>query len=100
MPKTTKRRCANCRQPFKPSNAGRPPKYCGGACRQAAYRRRVQRPHSTAVRLLDLDLAEMRFRSKVERALQNKDFRAWLERTLQKSFVQLKPRLRVVEPDD
>jgi site-specific DNA-methyltransferase (adenine-specific) len=33
-------RCENCRRAITRASRGRPPRYCGSACRQAAYRRR------------------------------------------------------------
>jgi hypothetical protein len=35
----TKVRCAYCRQQFEPKDTGRPPKFCGDACRIAAWRK-------------------------------------------------------------
>ncbi len=33
-------RCAHCGEPFRAAETGRPPIYCGGTCRQAAFRAR------------------------------------------------------------
>ena len=36
------RRCAACRRSLRPRSTGRPPRFCGGACRSSAHRRRQQ----------------------------------------------------------
>jgi hypothetical protein len=52
-------RCGHCRERFKKSAKGRPPRFCGAACRQAAYlARKVNRVRP--VQLLADDLAHMR----------------------------------------
>jgi hypothetical protein len=44
----TQARCGHCRKVLPPASAGRPAKFCGPACKQAAYRRRKhERPQST-----------------------------------------------------
>jgi hypothetical protein len=39
-PRPRRTRCGYCRTRFTPPPAGRPPRYCSAACRQAAYRQR------------------------------------------------------------
>lgn len=52
--KPKKRRCAWCRNDFRPSGRGRPPRFCSQSCRQRAYEGRLaQHP----LRLLERDLA-------------------------------------------
>jgi hypothetical protein len=116
MAKTKKRRCGYCRKTFIPSSTGRAPRYCGNACRQAAYRRRVQKRPNDPSRLLALDIAEHRFRSQLRRRLGKPEFRAYLLRELQMTVTETpappeppprprrpprsRPQLRIVEPDE
>ena len=88
MAKTKKRRCGYCRKTFIPSSTGRAPRYCGNACRQAAYRRRVQKRPNDPSRLLALDIAEHRFRSQLRRRLGKPEFRAYLLRELQMTVTE------------
>src|SRR5262245_27323838 len=37
-------RCQRCRGRFPAQDTGRPRRFCSGACKQAAYRRRLKRP--------------------------------------------------------
>ena len=88
MAKTKKRRRGYCRKTFIPSSTGRAPRYCGNACRQAAYRRRVQKRPNDPSRLLALDIAEHRFRSQLRRRLGKPEFRAYLLRELQMTVTE------------
>jgi hypothetical protein len=114
MAKTKKRRCGYCRKTFITSDTGRAPRYCGNACRQAAYRRRVQKRPNDPSRLLALDIAEYRFRSQLRRRLGNPEFRAYLLSELQMTVTETaapldpsppprrpprsRPQLRIVAP--
>ena len=53
------RNCANCGKPLVISGYGKPPKYCGDACKQAAYRAR-QLSRRKASALLSRDRAMKR----------------------------------------
>lgn len=59
--KTRWQKCAVCHRRFKLPARGRPPRYCGPACRQTAYiKRKANRPHP--VELLNRDLAQAHVR--------------------------------------
>ena len=77
---------------FLPTLAA-PRDYCGNACRQAAYRRRVQKRPNDPSRLLALDIAEYRFRSQLRRRLGKPEFRAYLLRELQMTVTETPDRL-------
>jgi hypothetical protein len=46
-------RCEHCKTVFIPKGKGRPPTYCGKACRQAAYKRRTKQATRHLKPLLD-----------------------------------------------
>ena len=61
-PKPKKRRCAWCRNDFRPSGRGRPPRFCSNSCRQRAYEKRREQQQATtiygALRALRRDLGQ------------------------------------------
>src|SRR5437764_11255976 len=71
MKRSTKSpRCARCRRIVKKAPTGRPPKFCGASCRQAAYlARKVNRLHP--VTLLAADLSHVHVREFLRREIWN-----------------------------
>jgi hypothetical protein len=61
-------RCARCKRSFKKAALGRPRKFCGRSCRQAAYlKRAAHRPRP--VELLAADLAHAKVRNWLRREI-------------------------------
>jgi hypothetical protein len=49
-------KCTRCGRRFKPASTGRPPRYCGAGCRQAAYlERKTNRLRPVQLLAADLD---------------------------------------------
>lgn len=55
--------CNGCRKKFESTGVGRQPSYCSAACRQRAYRKRLEgQPRSAMLRALTNDLNAIRDR--------------------------------------
>jgi hypothetical protein len=97
------RRCAHCRRRFNPATTGRPPKFCGPACRQAAYLARKTRP-AHPVTLLAADLAHVHVREWLRREIWSLLRQAGLVSTPNPPAMPRprspKPELRLVEPEE
>jgi hypothetical protein len=95
-------KCTRCGRRFKPASTGRPPRYCGAGCRQAAYLvRNANRLHPA--QLLAADLAHIRVQDWLRREIRNLIREAGLVAPEPPPMPRQrgsKRNLRLVRPDD